>query len=54
MCMARPQVKKLGFGQKKAHLMEIQVNGGSVAQKVDFAYGLFEKQVRLWQTVADD
>jgi len=25
--------------------MEIQVNGGTVEQKVDFAYGLFEKQV---------
>lgn len=23
--------------QKKAHIMEIQVNGGSIAQKVDFA-----------------
>ncbi len=23
----------------------VQVNGGSVAQKVDFAYGLFEKAV---------
>jgi large subunit ribosomal protein L3e len=43
--LAHTQVKKLGFGQKKAHLMEIQVNGGTVAQKVDFAYGLFEKQV---------
>jgi len=31
--------------QKKAHIMEIQVNGGSIAQKVDFAYGLLEKQV---------
>lgn len=40
------QVKKLSFGQKKAHLMEIQINGGTVAQKVDFAYALFEKQVR--------
>ncbi|KAI3834162.1 hypothetical protein MKW98_018212 [Papaver atlanticum] len=29
----------------KAHLMEIQVNGGDIAQKVDFAYGFFEKQV---------
>jgi hypothetical protein len=41
------QVKKLSFGQKKAHLMEIQINGGNVAQKVDFAYGLFEKQVSV-------
>ncbi|CAL1385597.1 unnamed protein product [Linum trigynum] len=34
-----------GLKLKKAHLMEIQVNGGSTAQKVDLAYGLFEKQV---------
>lgn len=34
-----------GLKQKKAHLMEIQVNGGSIAQKVDYAYGFFEKQV---------
>lgn len=27
--------------------MEIQINGGSIAQKVDFAYGLFEKQVSV-------
>lgn len=27
--------------------MEIQINGGSVAQKVDFAYNLFEKQVTV-------
>ncbi|KDO44096.1 hypothetical protein CISIN_1g016467mg [Citrus sinensis] len=33
--------------RKKAHLMEIQVNGGSVAQKVDFAYGFFEKQIPI-------
>ena len=25
--------------------MEIQVNGGTIAQKVDYAYGFFEKQV---------
>ena len=33
--------------QKKAHLMEIQVNGGSVAEKVDFGNGLFEKPVEI-------
>ena len=27
--------------------MEIQVNGGTIAQKVDFAYGFFEKQVPI-------
>lgn len=34
-----------GLKQKKAHLMEIQVNGGDVSQKVDYAYGFFEKQI---------
>jgi large subunit ribosomal protein L3e len=37
------QMDKLkGFRQKKAHLMEIQVNGGSVAQKVEWATSKFE------------
>jgi len=43
--LAHTQIRKLDFRQKKAHLMEIQVNGGTSAQKVDFAYGLFEKTV---------
>lgn len=36
-----------GLKQKKAHLMEIQVNGGDVAKKVDYAYSFFEKQVPI-------
>jgi len=43
--IAHTQVKKLKIGQKKAHLMEIQVNGGDVGAKVEFAQGLFEKQL---------
>jgi len=43
--LAHTQVRKLKLRQKKAHLMEIQVNGGNVEQKVDFAVGLFEKPV---------
>lgn len=27
--------------------MEVQVNGGSIAQKVDYAHGLFEKAVTV-------
>jgi large subunit ribosomal protein L3e len=45
--LAHTQIKKLNIGQKKSHLMEIQINGGNVATKVDFAYGLFEKQVSV-------
>jgi len=43
--IAHTQIRKLKIGQKKAHMMEIQVNGGDVAAKVDFAQGMFEKQV---------
>ncbi|KAF7127502.1 hypothetical protein RHSIM_Rhsim11G0085900 [Rhododendron simsii] len=45
-CYCGFQIRKMkGLKQKKAHLMEIQVNGGTVAQKVDYAYNFFEKQV---------
>jgi len=39
------QIRKIKQRQKKAHLMEIQINGGSVADKIAFGYGLFEKPV---------
>jgi len=41
------QIRKVKVGQKKAHMMEIQVNGGSVEDKVGFATGLFEKEVPI-------
>ena len=41
--LAHTQIRKTGLDQKKAHLMEIQVNGGSIADKVDFAKSHFEK-----------
>ena len=41
------QIRKLSLRQHKAHIMEIQVNGGSVAQKVDFAKDKFEQEVRV-------
>jgi large subunit ribosomal protein L3e len=43
--LAHTQMKKVNIGQKKAHLMEIQLNGGSVADKVDFAKNNFEKTI---------
>jgi len=45
--ISHTQVRKVKLGQKKAHVMEIQVNGGTIAQKVDYAVGLFEKQVPI-------
>lgn len=39
------QIGLVKLRQKKAHICEIQVNGGDVAAKVDFARGLFEQKV---------
>jgi large subunit ribosomal protein L3e len=43
--LAHTQIKKVNLRQKKAHLLEIQINGGDVAAKVDWGYNLFERQV---------
>lgn len=45
--IAHTQIKLVGLRQKKAHIMEIQVNGGDMNAKVDFAHGLFEKQITV-------
>lgn len=44
--LAHTQMKLLNLRQKKNHVMEIQINGGSIEDKVNFGYGLFEKEVR--------
>jgi large subunit ribosomal protein L3e len=43
--IAHTQIRKLNLRQKKAHVLEIQVNGGSVNDKVAYARDLFEKKV---------
>jgi len=43
--VAHTQVRLLKLRQKRAHVMEIQVNGGSPAEKVAFAKELLEKAV---------
>jgi len=43
--LAHTQIEKTPLAQKKAHLMEIQINGGSMEAKVDLGYNLFEKEV---------
>jgi large subunit ribosomal protein L3e len=43
--IAHSQVRKVNIGQKKAHIMEVQLNGGTIAQKVDWAREHFEKTV---------
>merc|ERR1711990_886073 len=48
------QMKILRRRQKKAHIMEIQLNGGSVADKVDFARNHFEKELPVTTVFAQD
>mmetsp|Transcript_35663 Transcript_35663/g.114775 ORF Transcript_35663/g.114775 Transcript_35663/m.114775 type:complete len:338 (+) Transcript_35663:237-1250(+) len=52
--LAHTQVRKIKVGQKKAHLMEIQVNGGDIAAKVDFASNMFEKPIPVDAVFAKD
>jgi large subunit ribosomal protein L3e len=51
--IAHTQISKLNLRQKKAHVLEVQVNGGTAAQKVDFAKSLFEKEVKVSQVFAE-
>jgi len=52
--VAHTQIAKLRLGQKKAHVIEIQVNGGSVKDKLKFARGLLEKFVPIDQVFKKD
>jgi large subunit ribosomal protein L3e len=46
--LAHPKMRDIRHvGKIKAPLMEIQVNGGNVEQKVDWAFSHFEKEVRI-------
>jgi len=45
--LAHTQIRKVGLRQKKAHMIEIQVNGGSVADKVQYGYELFERKIPI-------
>jgi large subunit ribosomal protein L3e len=48
------QIGKVKIGQKKAHIKEIQVNGGTTEKKVDFAVDLFEKEVKVADVFGQD
>jgi len=43
--LAHTQVRKVGLRQKKAHIMEIQINGGDPDEKVAFGKALFEQKI---------
>jgi large subunit ribosomal protein L3e len=48
------QQKLLRRRQKRAHVMEIQLNGGNVSDKVNWAKEHFEKEVKVKQVFAHD
>jgi len=45
--LAHTQMKLLRKRQKKAHIMEIQLNGGSISDKVEWAKTHFEKPIPI-------
>ncbi|WAQ95705.1 RL3-like protein [Mya arenaria] len=48
------QTKLMKKRQKKAHIMEVQVNGGSISDKVDFIRENMEKSVAIKSVFAQD
>ncbi|KAK2098315.1 60S ribosomal protein L3 [Saguinus oedipus] len=52
--IAHTQMRLLPLCQKKTHLMEIQVNGGTVSEKLDWAHERLEQQVPVNQVLGQD
>merc|ERR1711920_1142099 len=52
--IAHTNIKKVGLHQKEAHVMEIQVNGKTVAQKVDWAASQLEKDLKVDSVFSKD
>jgi len=52
--VAHTQTRLIKLRQKKAHVMEIQINGGDVAAKVDHAKNLLEQKVGVDAVFAQD
>jgi len=51
--LAHTQIRKLKLRQKVANLLEIQINGGDVPTKVEFARKLFEQEVSVGQVFSE-
>lgn len=47
--LVHTQTQLLSLKQKKAHIMEVQINGGSLSEKVDYAYKHFEQKISVDQ-----
>ena len=52
--LAHTQIQKIKIRQKKSHLMEIQLNGGSIQEKVKWAKEHFEKEVDISSVFEQD
>merc|ERR1711988_331562 len=52
--IAHTQMKLLHQRQKKSHIMEIQVNGGTIAQKIEWARQHLEKPVPITSVFTQD
>jgi len=52
--LVHTQIGKIRIQQKKAHLMEVQLNGGSIADKVNWAQEHFEKTVEVGAVFEQD
>jgi large subunit ribosomal protein L3e len=45
--LVHTQMRKVKLSQKKAHMMEVQINGGSIADKISYAKALFERSISV-------
>jgi len=52
--LAHSDLTKLPLAQKKAHLMEVQINGGNIEAKVNFGKGLFEQAIPVSKVFSKD
>ncbi|VDQ12229.1 unnamed protein product [Trichobilharzia regenti] len=52
--IAHTQMRLMKHRQKKAHVMEIQVNGGTISQNVDWIRSHFEKQIPISNVFSQD
>jgi len=52
--IAHTQMKMMKHRAKKAHIMEIQVNGGTIPEKVDWARSHLEKQIPIETVFTQD
>eukprot|EP01069_Polyplicarium_translucidae_P000184 Polyplicarium_translucidae@DN1103_c0_g1_i3.p1 len=47
------QTSEIGFGMRKAHIMEIQINGGTVPDKIEFVKKMFEQPLPVSAVFAE-